>query len=418
MRIKVPHFSLVILIGPNSSGKSTFAERHFQNSEIVSLDYCRYLISDAPKETLATAKAYELMNEIIDKRLSMKKLTVVDAPNVLKHQRLELLNLANLHHALTVAIVLNLPKEVIIANNRSNDFPIDDNIINYQLHQLELSLPNLKQEGFNSVYIINSVEELMKTEITQAPLFCDKQTESGPFDIIGDIHGCFDELVLLLKKLGYVIEDYHVTHPEGRKVVFIGDLVDRGPKSVEVLKLVMGMVKDGLAFCVQGNHDNKLYRMLSGHNVIVNHGLELTRQELDQATETFRNDVKEFLKDLPTHVILDYGKLVVAHAGIKEEYIGRHSKEIKAFTLYGDTTKELDEWGLPERRLWSNDYKGNALIIYGHTPNLEPVMINNTINIDTGCVFGNKLTAYRYPEGEFVFVEALQKYASYPRPLR
>ncbi|NLC94595.1 MAG: AAA family ATPase [Bacilli bacterium] len=419
MRIKVPRFSLIVLVGPNSSGKSSFAEKHFKKSEIVSLDNCRYLISDEARDPQATTKAYELMNEIITKRLSLRKLTVVDATNVLKHQRLELINLANIHHALTVAIVFNLPKDIILANNRQKVFAVDENIIEYQYHQLEDSLATLKQEGFNSVYIINSLEEFMNTEITLVPLFCEKQTETGPFDIIGDVHGCFDELKLLLEKLGYMInKNYHVSHPNGRKVVFVGDLVDRGPKSVEVLKLVMTMVKDGIAFCVQGNHDNKLYRMLAGHNVMVNHGLELTRQELTQESAIFKQEVEAFLKDLPTHLILDDGKLVVAHAGIKEEYIGRHSKEIKAFTLYGDTTKELDEWGLPERRVWAHDYKGNALIVYGHTPNLEPVIINNTINLDTGCVFGNKLTAYRYPEGEFVDVDALRKYASYPRPLR
>ncbi|HEY8364863.1 MAG TPA: metallophosphoesterase [Haloplasmataceae bacterium] len=246
----------------------------------------------------------------------------------------------------------------------------------------------------------------------------DKSRIKGPFDIIGDVHGCYDELIMLLKKLNYEIDNNKVKHKEMRKVIFVGDLVDRGPKIVEVLKLVMSMVYDQVAYCVQGNHDNKLYRKLEGRNVQVKNGLEESLSQLTNESDFFKNDVKKFLKNLDYYLIFDDYKLVISHAGLKEEYIGKTSKKIFEFTLYGETTNETDEFGLPIRYLWAKDYHGKPLVIYGHTPNLEPLCINNTINIDTGCVFGNKLTAYRYPENEFVFVKALKTYSIPARPIK
>jgi len=236
----------------------------------------------------------------------------------------------------------------------------------------------------------------------------------GPFDIIGDVHGCYDELLTLLDQLGYELkEDGDIktaSHPDGRLAVFLGDLVDRGPGIVNTLKIVMGMVRDGNALCVAGNHDNKLLRYLKGHKVTIAHGLEESVAQLKGQAASFVNEVRSFLEQLPSHYILDHGRLVVAHAGIKKDMIGKKSREVQKFTLYGEVTGETDEHGLPVRGDWAMDYDGDALIVYGHTPMKEVYIMNKAINIDTGCVFGNKLTALRYPEMKFVSVKALKRY--------
>lgn len=423
MRIKIPEFSLVVLIGPTSSGKTNFARKHFKPSEIISLDYCRLILADDEYDQTVNDDALELMRYLIEKRLKLRKFTVVDAINVLESSRYELLELAQKYHSLTTAIVFNIPEEIcLFRNKRRKDRQIDSKVIHYQYNQMQYSLMNLKKEGFNNIHIMNNIDAVMKTRVYKVPLYCDKSYEKGPFDIIGDVHGCFDELVMLMTKLGYEInkknDSYYVSHKKQRKLVFLGDLVDRGPKIVEVLKLVMAMVETGIAFCVQGNHDNKLFRKLEGRDVQVKHGLEDSLEQLEKESEAFKIRVKDFLKQLDNHLIFDNYRLVVTHAGIKEEYIGRTSKMVRMFTLYGETTNEVDEFGLPKRYLWANDYQGKALILYGHTPNLEPFVLNNTINIDTGCVFGNKLTAYRYPENEFVYVYAKESYSQPARPLR
>lgn len=232
---------------------------------------------------------------------------------------------------------------------------------------------------------------------------------TGPFDIIGDIHGCFDELLMLLEKLGYQDD---ASHPQNRKLIFVGDLVDRGPKSPDVLKFVMQGVRNQNMSLVNGNHDDKLRRKLGGRDVKIMHGLQETLDQLAQESAEFREDVLLFLETLPSHLILDEGRLVIAHAGIKQHYIGQSSKKVKAFCMYGQPTGEIDEHGFPVRYPWANDYEGEALIVYGHSVVKKAEFINNTINIDTGCVFGGKLTALRYPEREIVSVDAIKTYYS------
>lgn len=203
----------------------------------------------------------------------------------------------------------------------------------------------------------------------------------GPFDVIGDIHGCFNELTTLLSKLDYTLDrdnDFLYAHPENRVLIFVGDLTDRGPNSPDVLKLVMKNVSTGRAFCVNGNHDDKLRRYLKGNSVIISHGLEDTVKQLALKSPSFLKEVSTFLDSLQTHLIFDEGNLVVTHAAIKEKYIGQDSKEIRSFCLYGPTTGKLDKDGLPTRLPWVNSYTGKALIAYGHETIKESIIENNS----------------------------------------
>ena len=243
----------------------------------------------------------------------------------------------------------------------------------------------------------------------------DRRDEHGLFDIIGDVHGCFDELSELLALLGYQADFVAGMRHPGRRVVFVGDLVDRGPKILETVTLAREMVASGQAFCVPDNHDNKLLRYLRGNPVHIGHGLETSIAQIEALPRAERADwiaaYEQFVATLPNHLILDEGRLVVAHAGIREADQGRDSPRIRAFTLYGATTGKTDDEGLPIRLNWAADYSGSAAVVYGHTPVAEPVWQNNTINMDTGCVFGGRLTALRWPERELVSVPARRVYA-------
>src|SRR5262249_18337502 len=196
----------------------------------------------------------------------------------------------------------------------------------------------------------------------------------------------------------------------------VGDLVDRGPRIADTLKTVMAMSRTGGALCVPGNHDVKLKRKLGGRDVTVSHGLDLTLAELDRESADIRADVQKFLDALVSHYVFDDGRLVVAHAGMKEEMQGRGSAKVRDFALFGETTGETDEFGLPIRYNWAAEYRGRATVVYGHTPVPEPEWLNRTINIDTGCVFGGRLTALRWPEKEMISVPARQTYANPQRP--
>ena len=198
--------------------------------------------------------------------------------------------------------------------------------------------------------------------------------------------------------------------------MFVGDLVDRGPRIVDTLKTVMAMVRGGSALCVPGNHDIKLKRKLEGRDVPVTHGLDRTLSELEQTSPAMRSEIQQFLDSLVSHYVFDEGRLVVAHAGMKEEMQGRGSAKVRDFALFGETTGETDEFGLAVRYNWALEYRGSAHVVYGHTPVPEPDWLNRTINIDTGCVFGGRLTALRWPEKELMSVAARQTYADPIRP--
>ena len=422
-KIKVPEPSLVLLIGPSGSGKSTFARKHFKPTEILSSDFCRGLVSDDETDQTATNDAFEVLRFIAAKRLAAGKLTVIDATNVQVEARKPLLALAREYHYLTVAIVFDLPTKLCQERNEARpDRHLKPHVVRQQSQQLRRSLRNLKREGFRHfVYVMSTPETIEATRVERQPLWVDRTSEQGPFDIIGDIHGCFDELVGLLKELGYKIStqpdgDTLVETPQGRKAVFVGDFVDRGPKVPEVLRLVMGMQKSGMALCIPGNHDVKLVRALRGRNVKLTHGLAESVSQLEKESVEFKAQIVEFLDGLVSHYVLDNGKLVVAHAGMKKELQGRASGRVREFALYGETTGETDEFGLPIRCNWADEYRGSAVVVYGHTPVVEPQWVNRTINIDTGCVFGGKLTALRYPERELVSIPAHRTYYEPTKP--
>jgi protein phosphatase len=421
MRIEIPELCVVALVGVSSSGKSTFAKTHFKSTEVLSSDYFRALVSDDENNQSVTPHAFDALYYVANKRLELGLLTVIDATNVQAHARTQVLRLAREQNCLAAAIVLDIPEKIIRERNEKRpDRNLGGNIIARQMTQLRQSIRQLQKEGFRYVYTLSGEEEIANAEIVRTPLWNNKKEETGPFDIIGDIHGCYDELCELLTKLGYEVdkETFTAKHPDDRKAVFLGDLCDRGPKNIEVLRLVMNMVKTDNAWCVVGNHDVKLLKKLKGANVQLTHGLDRTIEQLETEASEFIEGVKNFLDGLISHYVFDGGRLVVSHAGLKEKYQGRSSGRVREFCLYGETTGETDEYGFPVRLPWANEYRGKALVVYGHIPTPEAQILNNTACIDTGCVFGRKLSAYRYPEKEIVQVKAKQEYYASVKPFQ
>lgn len=416
--LPVTDLSLVVLVGASGSGKSTFAHRHFKPTEIISSDFCRGLVADDENDQSASGDAFDVLHYIAGKRLAAGRLTVVDATNVQAESRKQLVQLARSHDVLPIAIVLDLPEEVCQARNaaRPDRAGMPRHVVQRHRRELRRSLRGLEREGFRKVHVLHTEEEAEHAEVVLERRYNDLRHLTGPFDIIGDIHGCSSELESLLGKLGYV----DGAHPEGRTAVFVGDLVDRGPDSPGVLRRVMSMVSAGDALCVPGNHENKLGRYLKGRKVQHTHGLAETIEQLDREDAqdpAFREQVREFIDGLVSHYVLDGGKLVVCHAGLPEKYHGRTSGRVRSHALYGDTTGETDAFGLPVRYPWAEDYRGRAAVVYGHTPVPSTSWVNNTLCLDTGAVFGGKMTALRWPERELVDVPAEKVWYEPTKPL-
>ena len=428
MTITLPDYCLVVLAGASGAGKSTFAAKHFATTEVLSSDLCRAWVGDGANSQAAAAEAFDMLRCIARKRLAARRLTVVDATNVHPEDRRSLVALAREHHAPAVALVFDVPEALCHERNAQRlGRQFDRDAVRGHVRALRRSAHGLKREGFRYQHSFKSEAEIDAARIVRQPLRSDKRGERGPFDIIGDVHGCFDELLALVEHLGYGVvraaapdgangDDFEISHPGGRRLVFLGDLVDRGPKIADCLRLAIAAVASG-GLCVPGNHENKLLRKLRGRNVQVAHGLAESIAQLEQETPTFHERVVAFLDGLASHYVLDDGKLVVAHAGMKEDMQNRSSAAVRAFALYGETTGETDEFGLPVRYNWAADYRGAAHVVYGHTPVPEAEWLNRTLCIDTGCVFGGKLTALRYPEKELVSVPAARVYMALARPL-
>jgi protein phosphatase len=446
MTIHIPEFALVLLVGPSGCGKSTFARKHFKPTEILSSDFFRGMVSDDEMNQAASEDAFELLHLVCAKRLAGGKLTVIDATNVRAESRKPFLELARKYHVQTVAVVFDFSAEFCHARNqkRPEERPFGPHVTRRHADDLQRSLARFEEEGFRRVHVLKTEDEVSAVGFERYRLPVNRRDERGPFDIVGDVHGCLGELLELLVKLGYRMkrvrdrpatsetakagedgsgpigerEFWRVSHPENRRLVFVGDLCDRGPDTPGVYRLVLDAVNRGVAFCVLGNHDDKLLNWLKGKPVTLNHGRAQSVAQFEQEPLRLRDRVQEFIARLPSHLVLDGGRLVVAHAGLTAEMHGRMSGKARAFALYGDTTGESDEFGLPVRLNWAVNYRGRATVVYGHTPTLVPEWVNRCVCIDTGCVFGGRLTALRWPEQEFVSVPASRPYAESKRPLK
>ncbi|GAA4139721.1 polynucleotide kinase-phosphatase [Leifsonia shinshuensis] len=421
--LRIPATSLVVLVGVSGSGKSTFAREKFGPWETLSSDTFRGLVSNDENDQGATGDAFDALRFVAGKRLRTGLLTVIDATNVQATARKSMIALAKEHDVLPVAIVLDVPERVAVARTEArDDRAFGAEVIRRQSKQLRSGLSALRREGFRTVHVLRDQAEIDAATIVRTRLLNDRSDDHGPFDAIGDVHGCRSELETLLGVLGYDLarddrgRAVDAVHPDGRRALFLGDLVDRGPDTPGVLRLAMGMVAAGHAIAVPGNHEDKLARALRGDKVTVANGLEVSLAQLAEEPPEFRDEVQAFCRELVSHLVLDDGRLVVAHAGLPEQFHGRASGRVRAFALYGDVTGEKDEYGLPVRLDWARDYRGAATVLYGHTPVPRAEWVNNTMCLDTGCVFGGALTALRYPERELVAVPAEQVWSEPARP--
>ena len=464
--IVLPRVCLVLLVGASGSGKTTFAKRHFRPTEVLSSDLFREMIGDDANDQRVSREAFEVVRFVAELRLSRWRLTVIDATNVRRERRRPFLDLAKRRGIPAVAIVLDLPAQLSVERSRGRpEREVPEEVVLDQQRRLGKSLPGMAEEGFAAVHVLRTAEEVDGVRIVRAGGRGGERTEgeaadaaqavdggattdgeplapaaeagdrhAGPaadgYDIIGDVHGCADELEQLLERLGYQVIDRRPGRgldsgplyrpPDGRIAVFLGDLVDRGPRILDTLRIVARMRAAGWAVSVMGNHEQKLLRKLQGRDVVVKSGLETTLAEIEalpaKSRDRFMADLRAWLESLPLYMILDEDRLVVAHGGLREDLQGRDGGAVRSFALYGDPTGDVDQYGLPIRRDWAAEYRGARFVAYGHSPVAEPKWAENAVDIDTGCAFGGSLTSLRWPEREIVSVRAARVYRHPGRP--
>ncbi|MFJ8458399.1 polynucleotide kinase-phosphatase [Lysinibacillus xylanilyticus] len=444
MNITVPHTGIVLLIGPSNSGKSTLLQ-HWVNvgmlspSEIISSDSYRTLVADTnyidfqnySKEVAdllydeyfaISAQAFAVMERVLEARCTLNKCTFVDATHLQSEERQKYILLGKKLHVPVSAIVLDVPLEELLRRDTLRQDPRGSKRIKQQARLLKTEKRLIKKEAFTKTYMVKETEELTLSR-QESSLHLD--VDAG-LDVIGDIHACFDEFIELLGKLGYEEnkEGYYI-HPLGRRFVSVGDIMSRGPKSIETMAFFERHIERGLAYMTDSNHGWKIARWLDGRKVTLHHGDELVEAEfIDyenvygvEQTKEFKARLAKCLLAAPSHYILmnnGISSAVVTHAGIRDRYIGKQSARIYDFCRYGDVLGQ-DPSGKPIRNDWFTEHQSSQLIIWGHDPKLRPLKQNNTLNIDQGVVFGGQLTAFRYPEKTIEFVNAYKNYAGIER---
>lgn len=402
MRLEIPDFGALVLTGSSGSGISRFARARFSPDEIFELDFFLSMTGADGADPASRQAAFDCLLQAAEKRLNNRKPVVIDAADLSKGERRRLLDFARRNNAPLTLTALNRPEAPCRKFKGAGAF-----------------IAALKDEGFDRAYTLKSPAEADAAEIVRVPVPSDKRGLRGPFDIIGDPHGCFWELCALLQKLGWRVdpEDLSAVPPEGRMAVFLGDLGDRGPESIKVFRLAMNMEQSGHALCLPGNHEHKLLRYLEGKPIRIGKGIGETIAKLKEEPPEFIERLKNFLKKQVSHYVLDEGRLVCSHAGLPERLQGRESAGVWEFCLFGSLTGEFDEYGLPVSADWTADYRGKALTCFGHYPKSNIIFYNNTIDLDAACVFGGELAALRYPEREIVKVKAAKVYKETSRPI-
>ena len=411
MILSFPPVCLIVLVGASGSGKSTWAARHFRASQIVSSDQCREMVVDNAASQSANDDAFALFHQWIALRLKNRRLTVADSTALKPGARDRLIELAHTARVPVHIVAFDVPLDEAIRRDASRpNRSVGEKVVTRHCATLEQALRELPKDTRLSGVHLLTPEQMDTVTVQTTP----GAVSAPAFDVIGDVHGCLGELKTLLEKLGYGTDD---THPEGRVPVFVGDLADRGPDSPGVLRFVCDLVARDKALFVPGNHDDKLFRMLQGGKVQRTHGLDLTEEQLlgmpEKERERLTLDILAYLAPQPVHLVLADGKLAVAHAGIRDDMLGQSSDFITRFTRFGDVRGFAPD-GMPIRHDWAAERangEDGALICYGHTPQDELQFVNNTVNLDGGCVFGGFLAALRFPEHELVTVPAERVYA-------
>jgi protein phosphatase len=404
--IEIPKRALAVLCGPSAAGKTTWARQHFLSSQIISSDKCRQMVADDVlwHQPGVSAGAFELLYLWTEQRLKLNRLAVVDSTALLTGTRRHLLRLARRWHAPAVLIVFESDPATCAERDAARSQSVGPRVLRRQFKQLAHERAMFTRERWDALISLDE-ESQAQNPVRLSPLPHERPDDAGPFDIVGDVHGCRVELLRLLEKLGWEEDSDGVpAHPAGRRLIFVGDLGCGGPDSVGAWELALRLRACGRAEVLIGDHDVRFVRHLRGEAVRLDRGLDRAAAELRRLPAERLTHLRQGLDDLmgsaPPHLLLDNGQLAVAHAALPDHMVGKDDRRVRDFCRHAEGSRGAG------RGEWVMRHLGHELVVHGHAPTRAPRIINHTVNIDTGCVLGGALTAFRWPERELVQVPA------------
>ena len=401
--IEIPPNALVVPVGCSASGKSTFGRKHLGEGAVVSSDECRLLVSGSRERQDMNQQVFDLFHRIIDTRLEYGLLTYADATNLEPKARQKLYEIAVRHKTPVEVLIFDTTKDRLLINNLNRDRQVPEFVFDKhwaRFHGDGGARAAMEEHPYHYLQwpYDATVLTVPRTNVHWVH-------EGQNWWIIGDVHGCYDELVELLAKI-----------PLKDRLAFVGDFVDRGPKPKEVLNLVQELIESHRAVAVGGNHDRKAYRAgVLGNNVKLTHGLAETLVKVEALD-------LDFIGNLPHQVHLKSpgyeGTVTVVHGALRFMDRGLDNKAVNSMCLYGETDGTTNAEGFPTRTYeWVKTWEPHWMhhkCVFGHTPVKEVKYMgefNNCVNIDTGCAFGGKLTAYNPFSCDILEVKARDNYA-------
>ncbi|MEM8614266.1 MAG: AAA family ATPase [Cyanobacteria bacterium P01_H01_bin.105] len=384
--------SLVLLSGAPGAGKSTACQQ-LPPELVLSSDTLRQTffgtattlvdghVADRPLAT-DDRLIFSTMENVVRARLKAGLTTVVDATLISDKERKRFATIAEDLGVQIQVIIFNPPLERLQRQNQQRRCRVPEYVVAKFCDRIQLNS--------HWPFILTDGDITLSVEIPTIP-------DDIQLDAIGDIHGLADTLQAMLHQLGY---DDTFTHPEGRKICFLGDLVDRGPQSLEVVDLVMQAVSKG-HYCVRGNHDNNLARGLHGE-AIKSKSTRGTLHKALQRDQGYQTKIREFIQSLPS--FYRYRNYVLCHGDI--EWFDPVLQPAHEHT-YGRC-----------RRHENHDTDGrfrqtsNLTVVRGHIPLTSPG--ERTYSLETGAGFGGPLTAMRLPEHQQVDIPCEFDYSQRP----
>lgn len=368
---------LILLVGPQGAGKSTLAKNAYPEHTRISQD------------EQGKNRHLELFHEALERGDDI----IVDRINHLRQQRKKYLIPAKNKGYKTTIRVMSLPfrqcfNNIIMRENHPTIPMLDEDLANTILRDFKSKYERpLKHEAdeINFAYNLNGAKILSDSDWFMKDLTSNSDDDKKRTIIIGDVHGCFDEVQDLLKKVRY--------DSMNDRIIFTGDIVDRGPKSKEIIEFVVSTPN---VHMIMGNHENKLIRYLRGNPVSITDGLQETIDQLapELKREANREELLFFLENLPYAIKLD-DNIYVVHGGIDPRFSVEAQKQ--NVVLYMRNHAPGKTFSDPTAPPWYEVERGEAskdqIILFGHNSKANTSNAINAVALDGGCVFGDELRA-------------------------